>query len=87
MLLVDGGVVDNMPVDIAAETWELPVIAVDISPERNPAPERPTLLEAGTLTLEALTKTLNDSYRRRADYTVRPALGNAAMWDFKKADS
>ncbi len=87
MLLVDGGVVDNLPVDIAARTWGLPVIAVDVSSERGPLPEKPTLLEAGTLTLQALMGTLNGIYERRADYTVRPDLGGAALWDFGDADS
>lgn len=87
MLLVDGGVVDNMPVDVAAETWDLPVIAVDISSDRPEIPETPSLLEAGTLTLDALMGTLNGIYSRRADYTIRPDLGDAGLWDFGMIDS
>jgi predicted acylesterase/phospholipase RssA/CRP-like cAMP-binding protein len=43
MLLVDGGVLDNLPVETMAQTGEGPVIAVDVSAHEAPTPPRAPL--------------------------------------------
>ena len=86
-LLVDGGVVNNLPVGIAWDTWSYPVIAVDISSESAPIPEDPTLVQVGTLTLNALTTRINEQYASEPEYRIRPDLGDATIWDFEMVDS
>jgi predicted acylesterase/phospholipase RssA/CRP-like cAMP-binding protein len=40
-VLVDGGLIDNLPIDVMAEHCRGPVIAVDVFPYRRPADEAP----------------------------------------------
>lgn len=87
MLLVDGGVVDNMPVDVARSTWDLPVLAVDISEPPQTIPDHPNMVQVGELTLQALTARMNRLHRAKPDYVVRPDLRGVAAWDFGRADS
>lgn len=86
-LLVDGGVIDNLPVDIARETWGLPVLAVDVSSPPGEIPEDPTLLQTGTLTLDALTTSLNAFHAEEPEFLLVPDLGSARAWSFGSADS
>jgi NTE family protein len=86
-LLVDGGVVDNMPVDVARSTWDMPVLAVDVSSPPAAVPDEPSLLQTGTLTLDALTSSLNALNFQEADFTLRPDLGSARAWSFGDAES
>ena len=86
-LLVDGGVVNNLPVGTATDTWNEPVIAIDISSDSEPIPEDPSLLQVGTLTLGALTSRINEQYTVEPAYRIRPELGDISIWDFDMADS
>jgi len=86
-LLVDGGVVNNLPVGTAADTWNDPVIAVDISSDSEPVPDDPTLVQVGTLTLDALTSKINEQYAVEPAYRIRPELGDISIWDFEMVDS
>jgi len=86
-LLIDGGVVDNMPVDVARKTWDLPVLAIDVSSPSDPVPEDPSLLQTGSLTLDALTSSLNALHSAPPDYVFRPDLGSAKAWSFGDAES
>lgn len=86
-LLVDGGVVNNLPVGTATDTWNDPVIAVDISSDTEPIPEDPTLVQVGTLTLHALTSRINEEYAVEPAYRIRPELGDISIWDFSMVDS
>ena len=89
MLLVDGGVGDNIPVDVAKETWEYCVLAVDISSGNPEIPENPTMIQVGTLTYSALSNRVNDLYRVEPDYYFRPDLQGAKSYAFtnEAADS
>ncbi len=89
MLLVDGGVGDNIPVDVAIETWGYPVLAVDISTGPPEIPENPTLIQVGSLTYSALSERVNELYSAAADYYFRPDLHGARSYDFstEAADS
>ncbi|MEN8208204.1 MAG: patatin-like phospholipase family protein [Candidatus Fermentibacteria bacterium] len=89
MLLVDGGVGDNIPVDVALETWDYPVLAVDISSGSQEIPEIPTLVQVGSLTYSALSERVNNIYSAQPDYYFRPDLHNAKSYEFtnEAADS
>ena len=82
MLLVDGGVGDNLPVDVAKQTWPYPVLAVDISSGPPEIPERPSLVQVGTLTYEALSARVNNFYSTPPDYYFRPDLHGAKSYTF-----
>ena len=89
MLLVDGGVGDNIPVDVALETWDFPVLAVDISSGAPDIPEIPTMLQVGSLTYSALSARVNSLYSAQPDFYFRPDLHNAKSYNFtnEAADS
>ncbi len=89
MLLVDGGVGDNIPVDVAKDTWKYPVLAVDISSGSPEIPENPTMIQVGSLTYSALSQRVNDLYHVEADYYFRPDLHGAESYVFtsEAADS
>jgi NTE family protein len=89
MLLVDGGVGDNIPVDVAMATWDYPVLAVDISSDSPDIPEIPSLVQVGSLTYSALSERVNSIYSAEPDYYFRPDLHNAKSYDFtsEAADS
>jgi len=87
MLLVDGGVIDNMPVDVARSTWDLPVLAVNISEPPAEIPQHPNMLQVGELTLKALTDRMNALHRAEPDWSIRPELHGVPAWDFDRADS
>ena len=82
MLLVDGGVGDNIPVDVAKDTWEYSVLAVDISSGSSEIPENPTMIQVGSLTYSALSQRVNDLYRVEPDYYFRPDLQGAKSYSF-----
>ena len=82
LLLVDGGVGDNLPVDVAKETWDRPVLAVDISSDPPEIPESPSLVQVGTLTYSALSTRVNDLYWVEPDFYFRPDLEGARSYEF-----
>lgn len=89
MLLVDGGVGDNIPVDVARQTWDYPVLAVDISSGPPDIPENPTLIQVGNLTYSALSERVNKLYSEKPDFYFRPDLHGAKSYNFtsEAADS
>ncbi|GEM_PF-452114 len=89
LMLVDGGVFDNMPVDVAEKAWpDLPVLAVNVG-RANPTefPDAPSLLTVFGLTFNALSTRVNDSYRREPTWLFTPDLHNSAVWSFELTDS
>jgi len=89
MLLVDGGVGDNLPVDAARDAWSGPVLAIDIATGPPEIPENPTLVQVGSLTYSALSGRVNDLHAEDADFYFRPDLQDARIYDFtaEMADS
>ena len=80
-LLVDGGVVDNLPVAVAREKGADIVIAVDIS--QNVTNFNITNLVDVTLQAVHIMFSENVSQgRRSADVLISPAVGTVAMMDF-----
>lgn len=89
LLLVDGGVGDNLPVDIAMKTWGGPILAIDISSEPPDIPEFPTMVQVGTLTYSALSGRVNSLHGEQPDFYFRPDLHGAKAYEFttEMADS
>ncbi len=80
-LLVDGGVVDNIPIDVAQEKGADIVIAVDIS-------ENVTnfnITNVVDVMLQAVSIIMNENTKQKkkeADVLITPSVGNVAMLDF-----
>lgn len=85
-LLVDGGVTDNIPVDVARELGGELVIAVDVtSPPPNPSRPLDALGVAHRLS-DVLIRARNRQYRRPADVTIEPAIGDHDFGDYSRFD-
>lgn len=89
MLLVDGGVFDNLPVDAAAKAWpDLPALAVDVgSPYPDSFPEEPSLIDMGGYVFDAMSKRVNDQHMVEPQWYFRPELGDTRLWSFDSLDS
>jgi len=82
-LLVDGGVVDNIPISVARAKGADIVIAVDIGP--NVGNTRITNLVGVTLQAANIMLAHNvDRARREADVLITPRIGDVAMLDFSQ---
>lgn len=82
-LLVDGGVTDNIPIDVARELGADFVIAVDISENV----ENHNITNLVDVMLQAVNIMFNEnvlSHKNNADVLVTPAVGKVAMLDFTK---
>lgn len=80
-LLVDGGVVDNIPISVAREKGADIVIAVDIS--ENVVNFNVTNLIDVVLQSVNIMFSENVGYKKKdADILITPAVGNVAMLDF-----
>ncbi len=80
-LLVDGGVVDNIPIAVAREKGADIVIAVDIS--ENVVNFNVTTLVDVVLQSVNIMFSENVGYKKKdADVLIMPAVGNVAMLDF-----
>jgi NTE family protein len=80
-LLVDGGVTDNIPIDVARELGADIVIAVDISENV----ENHNITNLVDVMLQAVNIMFNEnvlSHRNNADVLITPAVGKVAMLDF-----
>ena len=89
MLLVDGGVFDNLPVDAAVKAWpESPVLAVDVGTSYPDSfPEYPSILEVGNYTFDAMSKRVNSEHMAVPDWYFAPDLDDAKLWSFGELDS
>lgn len=82
-LLVDGGVIDNIPISVARERGADLVIAVDIS--ENVVNYNITNLVDVMLQAVAIMASENVKYKRKeADVLISPAVGNVGMLDFSQ---
>ncbi len=80
-LLVDGGVIDNLPISVARERGADIVIAVDIS--ENVINYNITNLVDVMLQAVTIMAAENVKYKRKeADVLIAPAVGNVGMLDF-----
>jgi len=82
-LLVDGGVIDNIPISVARERGADLVIAVDIS--ENVINYNITNLVDVMLQAVTIMAAENVKYKRKeADVLISPAVGNVGMLDFSQ---
>ena len=99
-LLIDGSLVDNLPVRPMAELGEGPIIAVDVkissgetsrSGARAAAPPRreriPSLGETLTRVLLLGSASTSDSARRYADVTINPLADGIGLLEFHQLDA
>jgi predicted acylesterase/phospholipase RssA len=100
-LLVDGGLLDNLPVDVMAATGEGPVIAVDVMREfplpdamgAGPARGRVfrDLVGPGIVSTIARSMVLGgwqraEQNRRQADVLISPAVDEIGLFEFDRLD-
>ena len=88
-LLVDGGVLNNLPVDVMAPAHEGPIIAVDVTARVAPPSDEDTVpglheTLVRTLTLGSIDTTA--AARRHADLVIRPADQGAGILEFHQID-
>lgn len=85
-LLVDGGVIDNLPVESLARTGEGPVLAIDVTTQFRRGSGAPSLPE--TLARLALMRSANtgESAARHADLVIRPEHNGVGLLEFHQID-
>lgn len=84
-LLVDGGLVDNLPVELARQLGGGPVIAVDFQASRtHPDPEN--ILEVILRSVDIMINLTSRRERAAADLSITPEVGAFAIADLSKAD-
>jgi predicted acylesterase/phospholipase RssA len=100
-LLVDGSLVDNLPVAAMADLGEGPIIAVDVKAtfERPPgsgrpgaerpvrAPRPPSLGETLTRVLLLGSADTSESARRHADLIIKPRAEGVGLLEFHQLDA
>ncbi len=83
MMLVDGGVLNNLPVEeLDRENGQL-VIAVDVAREHEKKPPR-NLIEVVYRSYSLMTAERKHSSLRLADVVIRPEVGHIPAFDFTK---
>jgi NTE family protein len=90
-LLVDGGVLNNLPVDLMVESGEGPVLAVDVmrrmsAAEGDSAPSLPSIME--TLSRATVLGSVEraEGNRTLAGLTITPDVEGVALRDFSRLD-
>jgi EmrB/QacA subfamily drug resistance transporter len=100
-LLVDGSLVDNLPVKAMADMGEGPIIAVDVKavperPENGPGavrppggrpPRRPSLGETLTRLLLLGSQNTSQAARRHADLVIKPHAKGIGLLEFDQLDT
>jgi predicted acylesterase/phospholipase RssA len=95
-LLIDGGVLDGLPVDEMAAANEGPVIAVDVltrhppgssTSSRRRGPALPGILETVARSSTLASRGRADASRRRAALAIVPDLAGIGLLDFAKFDT
>lgn len=86
-LLVDGGLVDNLPVDVARAMGAERVVAVDVtSPPREAGPGADAIQVALQIT-DVLAQAQNAAHSEPAELTLRPDLKGLTFFDFGALDA
>jgi len=84
MLLADGGLTDNLPVDVVLAMGADIVIAVDVTSPLLPLEELKTFVNVVDQSISLqMEKNVNES-RKRAHFVLKPELGNFEGTDFVK---
>lgn len=92
--LIDGSLLDNLPVAPMAQSGEGPVIAIDVKPRRSRSPgERrrsksgPPLGETIARVLQLATADTTEATERHADIVIRPGVEGVGLLEFHQIDA
>jgi NTE family protein len=86
-LLVDGGLVDNLPVAVARTMGADVVVAVDVNPARR-VPRKPeSFRELMESTMDIAGRSNKALSRYDADFLVQPDTEKFGTWDFGRIDA
>jgi NTE family protein len=86
MLLVDGGLVDNLPVALARSMGADLVVAVDVNPACR-VPRKPeNFRELMESTMDIMGRSNKAVSRHDADLLVQPSTEKFGTWDFGRVD-
>ncbi|EFC91684.1 Patatin [Dethiosulfovibrio peptidovorans DSM 11002] len=78
-LLVDGGLVSNMPVTTAKEMFpDYPIVAVNVCSDLRKSDEMKTMVDVIDQTITILTSQNVDREESKADVIIKPKVGNMA---------
>lgn len=84
-ILVDGGVLNNLPVEEAFEGEPCFVIAVDVAREHEKKPPR-NMVEVVYRSYSLMTAERKHASLKLANFVIRPEVGHIAAFDFTKAN-
>ena len=87
LILVDGGLVANIPVKITSSLGGQYVIAVNTTSSLHPQNELSLPWEVADQVVSIPMKSLNEAQLKYANNVITPELGNAALNDFSEVDS
>jgi NTE family protein len=85
-LLVDGGILDNVPIDVAREMGADQVIAVNVSGFERKTVGESALGLAGR-SIDVMMNDITSRQTARADVVISPDLGTVASADFREVDA
>ncbi|SVA66047.1 uncharacterized protein METZ01_LOCUS118901 [marine metagenome] len=84
-LLVDGGVVNNLPVDIAKEMGADIILAIDVS---SPAQTKVNINNMYDIIFQSISVHGNDKWEKSkeaADYLIHPEINNVSLLDYRQS--
>ncbi len=87
MRLVDGGVRDNLPVDIIRLMGARKVIAVNLAYGGNPVPEVDNIVEISLQAIQLMMYQINRCSLEAADIVISPKMEEVSHGDLSKIDS
>jgi NTE family protein len=85
-LLVDGGLVDNLPVDVARAMGAEVVVAVDTTEPPLPPEKYATALGVAGQVADMLRRRRNEQFAAAADVTIRPPVETFEAGDYDAVD-
>lgn len=84
-LLADGGILSNVPVDIARELGSDTVIAIDLGSVPM-AQKRPNIISIAGRAVDIMIRKITDNEIGRADVVIRPDIDHFPIFDFSHCD-
>lgn len=85
-LLVDGGLVDNLPAGVAREMGADVVVAVDVQSPPLETGQYEDIIGVASQVTNVLSNQINAGHRRPADLLIRPDLGRHSFSDYSGLD-
>lgn len=86
-LLVDGGLVDPIPVDVVRDNFAGPIVAVDVSSELLPASKIENVIDIADQTTTIMSMRKRKEALEQADYVIKPDLPGKLSTDFSDIHS